>query len=76
MVHADAVRCKGTENEFPIGATTKWILGLGYPEVIIRIDGESSMVALGRRVGEKLGEAGVKAVQHTSSAYDTQRAAS
>ena len=35
-----------------------WILGLGYPEVIIRTDGESSIVALGRRVGEKLREAG------------------
>ena len=30
MIHADCVRCKGIEDEFPI-ETTKWILGLGYP---------------------------------------------
>ena len=42
MVHADCVRCKGIEDEFPIETTAKWILGLGHPEVIIRTDGESS----------------------------------
>ena len=45
MIHADAVRCKGIEDEFPIETATKWILGLGYSEVIIRTDGESSIVA-------------------------------
>ena len=58
------LRCKGIEDEFPIGTTTKWILGLGYFEVIIRTDGESSIVALSRRVGEKLREAGVKNNAH------------
>ena len=53
MIHADCVRCKGIEDEFPIETTAKWILGLGYPEVIIRTDGGSSLVALSRRVGEK-----------------------
>ena len=52
MIHADCVRCKGIEDEFPIETTTKWILGLGYLEVIIRTDGESSIVALSRRVVE------------------------
>ena len=42
MVHADAVRCKGTEDEFRIETTTEWILGT---------DGESSTVALGRQGG-------------------------
>ena len=46
------VRCKGIEDEFPIETTTKWIFGFGYTEVIIRTDGESSIVALSRRVGE------------------------
>ena len=60
MIRADAV-------------TTKWILGLG-PEVVIRTDGESSIVALSRRVGEKLKEAGVKAMQSRSPAYDSRSA--
>ena len=34
-IHADCVRCKGIEDEFPIETIAKWILGLGYPEVII-----------------------------------------
>ena len=51
VIHADSVRCE---------TTTKWILGVGYPEVTIRTDGESSIVALSRRVGEKLREASVK----------------
>ena len=59
MIHEDCVRCKGIEDELPIETTTKWILGLGYPEVIIRTDGGSSIVALSRRVGEKLKEASV-----------------
>ena len=42
MIHADCARCRGIEDEFPIETTTKWILGLGYPEVIIRTDSESS----------------------------------
>ena len=73
MIHADCVRCKGIEDEFPT-TTTKWILALGYPEVIIRTDGESAIVALSRRVGEKLREAGVR----TMHAYqqDTQRVVS
>ena len=54
MIHADCVRCRGFEDAFPIETTTKWILELGYSEVIIRTDGESSIVALSRRVGEKL----------------------
>ena len=74
MIHADCVRCKGIEDEFPIETTTKWILGLGYPEVIIRTDGESSIVALSRRVGEKLKEAGVKTMHNTSPAYDSRSA--
>ena len=52
MIHADCARCKGIEGDFPIETTTKWILGLGYPEVIIRTDGESPIVALSRRVGK------------------------
>ena len=74
MIHADCVLCKGIEDEFPIETTTKWILGLGYPEVIIRTDGESSIVALSRRVGEKLREAGVKTMHNTSPAYDSRSA--
>ena len=66
MIHADCVRCKGIEDEFPIDTTTKGILGLGYPEVIIRTDGESSIVALSRRVGGKLKEAGVKTMHKPS----------
>ena len=69
MIHADCVRCKGTERQ-----TTKWILGLGYQEVIIRTDGESSIVALSRRVGEKLREAGVTTMHNTSPAYDCRSA--
>ena len=74
MIHADCVRCKGIEDEFPIETTAKWILGLGYPEVIIRTDGESSIVALSRRVGEKLKEAGVKTMHNTSPAYGSRSA--
>ena len=82
MIRADCVRCKGIEVEFPIETTTKWILGLGYPEVIIRTDGESSIVALSRRVGEKLKEAMVSnqcttQAQHTTAdQQDTQRVVS
>ena len=75
MIHADCVRCKGIEEEFPIETTTKWILGLGYPEIIIRTDGESSLVALSRRVGEKLKEAGFQTMHNTSPAYDSRSAA-
>ena len=69
MPHADCVRCKGIEDEFPIETTAKWILGLG------------SIVALNWRVGEKLREAGVKTMhntaQHTTAdQQDTQRVAS
>ena len=74
MIHADCVRCKGIEDEFPIETTTKWILGLGYPEVTIRTDGESSIVALSRRVGETLREAGVRTMHNTSPAYDSRSA--
>ena len=74
MIHADRVRCKGIEDEFPIETTTQWILGLGYAVVIIRTDGESSIVALSRRVGEKLKEAGVKTMHNTRPAYDSRSA--
>ena len=74
MIHADCARCKGIEEEFPIESTTKWILGLGCPEVIIRTDGKISIVALSRRVGEKLEEAGVKTMHNTSPAYDSRSA--
>ena len=74
MIHADCVRCKGIEDEFPIETTAEWILGWGCPEVIIRTDGESSIVALSRRVGEKLREAGVKTMHNTSAAYDSRSA--
>ena len=74
MIQADCVRCKGIENEFPIETTAKCILGLGYPEVINRTDGESSIVAWSRRVGEKLREAGVKTMHNTSPAYDSRSA--
>ena len=81
MIHADSVRCKGIEEEFPIETTTKWILGLGFPEVTIRTDGESSIVALSLRVGEKLREACVETLhtqaQHTTSdQQDTQKVVS
>ena len=68
------VRCKGIEDEFPIETTAKWILGLGYLEVIIGTDGESAIVALSRRVGEKRREAGVKTMHNTSPAYDSRSA--
>ena len=74
MIHADCVRFQRIEDEFPIEKTTKWILGLGYPEVIIRTDGESSMVALTRRVGEKLREASVETMHNTSPAFDSRSA--
>ena len=74
MIHADALRRKGIEDEFQIETAAKWILGLGYLEVFIRTDGESSIVALGPRVGEELEEAGVKAMQHTNPAYDSRSA--
>ena len=74
MIHADCVRCKGIEDEFPIVTTAKWILGLGYPEVIIRTDGESLIVALSRRVGEKLREAGVNTMYNTNPACDSRSA--
>ena len=74
MIHADCVRCKGIEDEFPFEKTAMWILGLGYLEVIIRTDGGSSIVALSRRVGEKLKEAGVKTVHNTSPACDSRSA--
>ena len=52
----------------------KWILGFGCPEVIIRTDGESSIVALSRRVGEKIREADVKTMHNTTAdQQDTQR---
>ena len=74
MIHADCVRCRGIEDEFPIETTAKWILALGYPEVIIRTDGKSSIVALSRRVGEKLREAFVKTMHNTSPAHDSRSA--
>ena len=74
MIPADCVRCKGIEDQFPIETTAKWILGLGYPEVIIRTDGESSNVALSPRVGEKLREAGVETMHNTSPARDSRSA--
>ena len=33
MIHADCVRCKGFEDEFPIETTTTWILGLGWATI-------------------------------------------
>ena len=74
MIHADCVRCKGIEDEFPSETAAKWIFGLGYPEVIIRTDGESSIVVLSRKVGEKLREAGVKTMHNTSPAFDSRSA--
>ena len=74
MIHADCVRCKGIEDESPIETTAKWILGLGYPEVMIRTDGESSNVALSRRDGEKLREASVKTMHNTSPTHDSRSA--
>ena len=53
MIHADAVRGKEIDDEFPSETTTAWILGLGYPEVTITTDGESSIVALSRKITEK-----------------------
>ena len=74
MIHADCVRCNGIEDEFPVETTTKWILGFCYPEVIVRTDGESSIVPLSRRVGKKLREAAVKTMHNTSPAYDSRSA--
>ena len=73
MIHAECVRCNGIEDKFPIETTTMCILGLGCPEVIVRTDGESSIVALSRRVGEKLKEAGVQTMHNTSPAYDSRQ---
>ena len=36
MIHAHCVRCRGIDDEFPSETTTKWILGLGYPELPCR----------------------------------------
>ena len=52
------------EDEFPIETNDQVDLGTRLPEV-----SESSTVALGRGVGEKLREAGVKAMQNTSPGY-------
>ena len=60
------------EDEYPIETTAKWIPALGYPQVMIRTDGETSIVALSRRVGEKRREAGVKTMHNTSPAYDSR----
>ena len=46
-----ACAAKENEDEFPIETRAKWILGLGDPEVIIRTDGERSIVALVLRAG-------------------------
>ena len=59
---------------FLLRQTTKWILGLGYPEVTLRTDGQSSFVAWSQRVEEKLREAGVKTMHNTSPAYDSRPA--
>ena len=58
MIHADCVRCKGIEDEFPIETTTKGIF----------------WDALSRRVGDKLREACVKTMHNTSPAYDSRSA--
>ena len=72
MIHADAVRGKEIDDEFPSETTTAWILGLGYPEVTITTDGESSVVALSRKITEKIKEAGIKAMQNTSAAFNSR----
>ena len=59
---------------FQLRKTIKWIFGLGYPEGIIRTLGECLIVALSRRVGETLREAGVKTMHNTSPAYDSRSA--
>ena len=74
MQHADFVLCKGIEDEFLLQTTTKWILELGYPEATIRTDGESSIVALSRRVEEELTEASVRTMHNTSPAYNSRSA--
>ena len=66
---------KGIEDIFcQIETTAKWTLGLGYPELIIRTDGESSTVALSRRVEEKLREASVQTMHNSSPANDSRSA--
>ena len=73
---------KELKTNFPIETTTKWILGLCYPEVITRTDGESSIVALSRRVGEKhkvkqVSKQCSTQAQHTKADHqDTQRVVS
>ena len=67
-------RSKRVDDEFPIETTTKWILGLGYPEVTIRCEGESSIIAVGRKITEKLEEASVKAMQNNDSSFDSRSA--
>ena len=62
------------EDEFQIETTTKWIFGLGYPEVNIFELTVRVQFALSRRVGEKLTEAGVKTMHNTSPAYDSRSA--
>ena len=47
---------------------------MGYLEVIIRTDGESSIVALNRRVGEKPREASVETLHNTSPTYNNRSA--
>ena len=65
---------KELKTSFQLRQQKSGFLGPGCPEVIIRTDGESSIVALSRRVGEKLREAGVKTMHNTSPAYDSRSA--
>ena len=72
MIHIDVVRCKGIEDELPIETIIKWILTLFCGEVIIRTDGESSIVALSGKITENLKEVEVKAIQNTSPSHDSR----
>ena len=69
MIHADAVRCNGIADKFPIDTT---ISGLGYPKVIIRTDGKIHLW----RVSWCQGDAKTKAQRTRADQQDTQRVAS
>ena len=81
MIHADCAHCKGIGDGFPIETTTKWILGFGYTDEVIRSDSESSIVTLGRRVGENSKkqvsrQCETQAQRTTANEQDTQRVVS
>ena len=66
---------KELKTNFQLRQQPSGILGLGYLYVIVRTDGESSIVALSRRVGENTQRSRCQNKAHnTSPAYDSRSA--